>query len=173
MDAVRPDAAHPQDHFSGTSFNKTLFDALALGLFVLDSVGRILSVNHEAARLLGWSESSCDGQLLHELINCTYVHPSTEEALCPIHHVTQSGRPAWAAHALLRARTGHLIPVEYKCIRFDMPTQVGVLFSFRDLSHQLQLERDHDRLASIPEESPFPIVELDSDGNFSMRTPSS
>ena len=56
MDAVRPDAAHPQDHFSGTSFNKTLFDALALGLFVLDSVGRILSVNHEAARLLGWSE---------------------------------------------------------------------------------------------------------------------
>jgi len=171
MDAVRPDTAHPQDHFSGTSFNKTLFDALALGLFVLDSAGRILSVNHEAARLLGWSESSCDGQLLHELINCTYVHPSTEEALCPIHHVTQSGRPAWAAHALLRARTGHLIPVEYKCIRFDMPTQVGVLFSFRDLSHQLQLERDHDRLASIPEESPFPIVELDSDGNLLYANP--
>lgn len=171
MDIVGTDIIDPQDRFDGTTFNKALFDALAIGIFVLDGKGRILSVNHEAARLLGWSEASCDGLFLHDLIDCTYVEPSTDESLCPIAHVLETGRPAWTSQAALRDRTGQLKPVEYKCIRFDMPAQAGILFSFRDLSHQLQLERDHDRLASIPEESPFPIVELDRDGNLLYANP--
>jgi two-component system, sensor histidine kinase and response regulator len=171
MDIIGPDIVDPRGHFSGMTFNKALFDALAIGIFVLDSKGFILSVNHEAARVLGWSEASCDGRLLHDLIDCVYVHPSTEENLCPVASVLETGTPAWSAQALLRDRTGQLLPVEYKCIRFDMPVQAGVLFSFRDLSHQLQLERDHDRLASIPEESPFPIVELDREGNLLYANP--
>ena len=171
MDAVRPDTAHPQDHFSGMTFNKALFDALAIGIFVLDGKGRILSVNHEAARVLGWSEASCDGRLLHDLIDCTYVHPSTEENLCPVLRYLQTDA-RMELRRLCCESDRAIIPVEYKCIRFDMPIQVGVLFSFRDLSHQLQLERDHDRLASIPEESPFPIVEFDSEGNLILCQPS-
>jgi two-component system, sensor histidine kinase and response regulator len=171
MDIIGSDIVDPRGHFSGMTFNKALFDALAVGIFVLDSKGFILSVNHEAARVLGWSEASCDGRLLHDLIDCVYVHPSTEENLCPVASVLETGTPAWSAQALLRDRTGQLLPVEYKCIRFDMPVQAGVLFSFRDLSHQLQLERDHDRLASIPEESPFPIVELDREGNLLYANP--
>src|SRR5687767_11454298 len=84
MDVGGPDIIDPQDHFDGTSFNKALFDALAIGIFVLDAKGRILSVNHEAARLLGWSEASCDGRFLHDLIDCTYIEPATDESLCPI-----------------------------------------------------------------------------------------
>jgi two-component system, sensor histidine kinase and response regulator len=171
MDIAGPDISHPEDHFEGTTFNKALFDALAIGIFVLDDRGRIVSVNHEAARLLGWSEASCDGRFLHDLIDCTYLEPSTDETLCPITYVLDTSRPAWTSQAVLRDRTGQLKPVEYKCIRFDMPAQAGILFSFRDLSHQLQLERDHDRLASIPEESPFPIVELDREGNLLYANP--
>ena len=171
MDMAGPDISDPEDHFEGTTFNKALFDALAIGIFVLDDKGRIVSVNHEAARLLGWSEASCDGRFLHDLIDCTYVEPSTDETLCPITYVLDTSRPAWTSQAVLRDRTGQLKPVEYKCIRFDMPAQPGILFSFRDLSHQLQLERDHDRLASIPEESPFPIVELDREGNLLYANP--
>lgn len=171
MNIEGPDIVDPRGHFSGMTFNKALFDALAVGIFVLDGKGCILSVNHEAARVLGWSEASCDGRFLHDLIDCTYVHPSTEESLCPIALVLKTGTPAWTTQAMLRDRTGQLLPVEYKCIRFDMPAQAGVLFSFRDLTHQLQLERDHDRLASIPEESPFPIVELDREGNLLYANP--
>src|SRR5205823_12994178 len=76
----------------------------------------------------------------------------------PVHHINP--------HSFPTRRSSDL-----KCIRFDMPAQAGVLFSFRDLSHQLQLERDHDRLASIPEESPFPIVELDREGNLLYANP--
>ena len=171
MDIVGSDITPPQDHFNGTTFNKALFDALALGIFVLDAKGRILSVNHEAARLLGWTDTSCDGRFLHDLIDCTYIEPSTDEMLCPITYVLETGRPAWTSQAVLQDRTGQLRPVEYKCIRFDLPSQIGLLFSFRDLSHELQLEHDHDRLASIPEESPFPIVELDREGNLLYANP--
>ena len=170
MDIAGPDI-DPQDRFNGTTFNKALFDALAIGIFVLDAKGRILSVNHEAARLLGWSEASCDGRFLHDLIDCAYIEPSTDETLCPITYVLETGRPAWTSQAVLRDRTGQLKSVEYKCIRFDLPSQNGLLFSFRDLSHEVQLERDHDRLASMPEESPFPIVELDSEGNLLYANP--
>jgi PAS domain S-box-containing protein len=171
MDIVGPDITDPQDDFNGTAFNKVLFDALAIGIFVLDAKGRILSVNHEAARLLGWSDASCDGLFLHDLIDCTYVEPSTDETLCPISYVLETGRPAWISQAILQDRSGGLKSVEYKCIRFDLPSQTGLLFSFRDLTHELQLERDHDRLASIPEESPFPIVELDREGNLLYANP--
>ena len=171
MDIAGSRLVDPQDYFSGTTFNKTLFDALAIGIFVLDAQGRIVSANHEAARVLGWSEASCHGRLLHDLIDCTYVQPSTDEPLCPVGFVLRTGTPAWSPQAGLRDRTGQLRPVEYKCIRFDMPAQAGVLFSFRDLSHQLQLERDHERLASIPEESPFPIIELDGEGNVLYANP--
>ena len=171
MDIVGPDIVDPRGHFSGMTFNKALFDALAIGIFVLDAKGCVLSVNHEAARVLGWSEGSCHGRLLHDLICCAYIEPSTDEHVCPIGLVLKTGTPAWASQAVLRDRTGQLRHVEYKCIRFDMPAQAGVLFSFRDLSHQLQLERDHKRLASIPEESPFPIVEVDRDGNLLYANP--
>jgi PAS domain S-box-containing protein len=171
MEIVGPDLIDPQDHFDGRTFNKALFDALAIGIFVLDAQGRILSVNHEAARLLGWSEASCDGHFLHDLIDCTYIEPSTDENLCPIAYVLETGRPAWTSEAVLHDRMGQLRPVEYKCIRFDTPAQAGILFSFRDLSHELELERNHDRLASIPEESPFPIVELDREGNLLYANP--
>jgi two-component system, sensor histidine kinase and response regulator len=171
MDFVRHDIIDPQDRFNGTTFNKALFDALAIGIFVVDAKGRILSVNHEAARLLGWSEASCDGLFLHDLIDCTYIEPSTDETLCPLAYVLETGRPAWTSQSMLRDRTGELRSVEYKCIRFDLPSQTGLLFSFRDLSHELQLEHDHDRLASIPEESPFPIVELDREGSLLYANP--
>ncbi|HKN86372.1 MAG TPA: response regulator [Nitrospiraceae bacterium] len=171
MDIAGPGPVDPHDYFNGTTFNKTLFDALAIGIFLLDAKGHVLSVNYEAARVLGWSEASCHGCLLHDLIGCTYVQPATDEHLCPIDFVRKTGTPAWSPQSVLRDRTGQLRPVEYKCIRFDMPAQAGVLFSFRDLSHQLQLERDHERLASIPEESPFPIVELDRDGTLLYANP--
>jgi signal transduction histidine kinase/CheY-like chemotaxis protein/HPt (histidine-containing phosphotransfer) domain-containing protein len=47
-----------------------------------------------------------------------------------------------------------------------MQRHMGAIFCFRDLSVQLQLEKDLLRLAAMPEESPGPIVELDIDANL-------
>ena len=47
-----------------------------------------------------------------------------------------------------------------------MQRNLGAIFCFRDLSVQLQLEKDLLRLAAMPEESPGPIVELDINANL-------
>jgi len=45
------------------------------------------------------------------------------------------------------------------------------VLSFRDLGTQIRLEEDLHRLASIPEESPIPIVELDEQANLLYANP--
>jgi signal transduction histidine kinase/DNA-binding response OmpR family regulator len=56
--------------------------------------------------------------------------------------------------------------MEYKCLPLTAQRHMGAIFCFRDLSTQLQLEKDLLRLAAMPEESPGPIVELDADANL-------
>jgi signal transduction histidine kinase/DNA-binding NarL/FixJ family response regulator len=57
-------------------------------------------------------------------------------------------------------------PVEYKCIPLAAQRKLGAIYCFRDLTNQLQLEKDLLRLAAMPEESPSPIVELDAEANL-------
>lgn len=47
----------------------------------------------------------------------------------------------------------------------------GALLIFRDLSQQLQQHEEHQHLASMPEESPNPIVEVDPQGRLTYANP--
>ena len=79
---------------------------------MVDSAGRVLSLNPEGERLLGWSESACMGAVLHELIACTVEQANTASAPCPITQALHTGKPCWAAQSLLRCRDGSRRPVE-------------------------------------------------------------
>ncbi|TAJ09188.1 MAG: PAS domain-containing protein, partial [Nitrospirae bacterium] len=162
----------------------TAYEALPLGLCLVDDRGCIVSLNTEGARMLGWTEADCLGFSLHELTGCgsnpangrAFVHSTTETqardlmtgqtARCPVAQVFDTGLPVWSAQSAIRARDGRWIPVEYKCLPLFDRDATGALFTFRDRSPQLQLEQDLHRLASIPEESPFPVVELDEEGHL-------
>jgi len=43
--------------------------------------------------------------------------------------------------------------------------------SFRDLRNQLETEQELARLASVSQESPFPIVELDAEAHLTYANP--
>jgi PAS domain S-box-containing protein len=148
------------------NYTQALLQALPVGVCTVDVDGRVVSLNPEGERLLGWSEAVCIGKLLHEMIGCQREQGETEFDECPISHVLQSGKPAWAAQSSLRHRDGSWRPVEYKCLPLTAQRHTGAIFCFRDLSTQLQLEKDLLRLAAMPEESPGPIVELDADANL-------
>jgi len=47
----------------------------------------------------------------------------------------------------------------------------GAVVSFRDLRNQLQTEQELVRLASVPQESPLPIVELDAEAHLTYANP--
>jgi PAS domain S-box-containing protein len=148
------------------NYSHALLQALPLAVCTVDVQGRIVSLNAEGERILGWSETSCRGHDLHELIGCRIEQPEPEQMLCPVRRVLDTGKPAWATHTSIWCRDRSAKSIEYKCVPLSSARGLGAIFCFRDLSNQLQLEKDLLRLASMPEESPSPIVELDGDATM-------
>jgi two-component system sensor histidine kinase/response regulator len=152
------------------SFTQTLLEVLPIGLCVVDSQGRLVAMNPEASRLLGWTEDAARTKSLHELIGCR-SEKGTAADCCPLAHVIRTGKPAWASQSVVRCRSGRIRHVEYKCLPLFSMDRVWALFSFRDLSAQLDLEADLRRLATVPEESLNPILELNGDAHLIYANP--
>ena len=150
---------------------RALLQAIPLGICTVDPAGHILSLNTEAERLLGWSETACGGMALHDLLACWLVIPDTTQATCPITQVLSTGRPVWAACTTIRCRDGSYLPVEYTCMPLPAVGSARAVVSFRDLRNQLQTEQELVRLASVPQESPLPIVELDAEAHLTYANP--
>jgi len=152
--------------------NRAVLNSLAMGVCTLDQGGIVQSLNQEAVRLLGWGESVCQGRSFHDLTNCLSLPDKLTQEFCPIAHVLQTGKPIWFPRAGLKVRSGDWLVVELTCTPLVDEGASGVVLSFRDLANQIQMEEDLHRLASIPEESPFPIVELDIQANMLYANPS-
>jgi PAS domain S-box-containing protein len=159
------------DMLTEVAATQALLQALPLGICTVDSAGRILSLNTEAERLLGWSETACSGMALHDLLACWLVIPDATQATCPVTQVLSTGRPVWAACTTIRCRDGSYLPVEYTCMPLPAVENAMAVVSFRDLRNQLQTEQELVRLASVPQESPLPIVELDAEAHLIYANP--
>jgi len=151
---------------SEQAFRSTLLETLRVGVCRIDMKGCIQSLNLEGARILGRTEQSCLGLSLHGLIQCLGEDPHSKEAGCPLDHVLKTKKSVWIAKTLIKRRTGETRWIEYHCTPLPCSINPGALFLFRDLEPQLQLLEDHEHLASMPEENPNPIVELDTDADL-------
>ena len=89
----------------------------------------------------------------------------------PFPTLSKPERSIWVPKALIRRRSGETWWVEFQCTQIPDPVNPGALFLFRDLSDQIQLAADDKYLASLPEESPSPIVELDSEAGLIYANP--
>jgi signal transduction histidine kinase/AmiR/NasT family two-component response regulator len=138
-----------------------LLHSLPVAACILDPQGRIIGLNSEGENLLEWGERACIGRGLHDLLNCTIADREESSSVCPIAYVLQSGLPISAAQTYILTRSGALRPVEYRCAPLTQASRPHVIVTWREVSHQLQMEHDLQRLASIPEENPNPIVEFD------------
>ncbi len=155
-----------QDYRRQVTINQALFKALAVGVCILDDSGHIVTLNHAGARMLGWSEASVQGEKAHDIFEC-WIHESDHEpAFCPITQCEQSGSMVWSPGVRLRTRHGDWCWVELSSIVLDDVGGTGVMMTFRDLRTEMQLRQESHQLASIPEESPFPIIEVDASGNL-------
>ncbi|MEE8612723.1 MAG: ATP-binding protein, partial [Nitrospirales bacterium] len=151
--------------------HRAILNSLAIAVCTLDWRGTITSLNQETVRLLGWSESACLGQSFHDLTHCTSTPGQGEEWSCSITQVLETGRSVWSPRSVLWRRRGEPRIVELTCVPLIEESPCGVVLSFRDLATQVQLEEELHRLASIPGESPFPIVELDAQANLLYANP--
>src|SRR4029453_15902354 len=90
------------DMLTEVAATQALLQALPLGICTVDPAGRILSLNTEAQRLLGWKETPGRGIGLHGLLACWLVIPDTTQATCPVTQVLSTGRPVVAACTTIR-----------------------------------------------------------------------
>ena len=147
-----------------------LLDTLPIGVVRLDSRLRILSINVEAARLLGQSADVCLSKLLHEIL--------PQQSGASIHNIVTriqvslpDRRPIQTARTMLIDPAYEAHPVEWSYVPLDAGEDYGGVLTLRDLTREKELQQDYDRLAHVAEESPSPIIELNSDANLVYANP--
>ena len=146
-----------------------ILDTLPIGIVQLNSQLHIVSVNVEAARLLGHTVDFCSSKPLRDVL---LQHPeTTHDITTRIQESLLNGRSVQAAHAMLRDSSCESFPVEWNVVPLDTGGDSGGVLTIRDLSREKELQQDYDRLARVAEESPSPIIELDSDANLVYANP--
>ncbi|MBI5315310.1 MAG: response regulator [Nitrospirae bacterium] len=157
-------------HVSQNRVNPAVLDTLPIGVLLLDSRLHIISVNAEAARLLGQSADLCLSKPLQELL---LQEPGTShhDIVMRIRASFSDSSPIQGARTTLAGTTHESHPVEWSYVPLDAEEASGGVLTLRDLTREEELQQDRDRLAQVAEESPSPIIELDSDVNLVYANP--
>ncbi|HEX2226514.1 MAG TPA: PAS domain-containing protein, partial [Candidatus Binatia bacterium] len=157
--------------YAERAVSQLLLDALPSAALLTDPDGRIVAINGEAELLLGWVAPVLQGQSAHELFDCRAQDGAGAVEECPIKRILRGGKAEPAARMRVRCRGDTVKQIEYRCVPYPTAKGVGAMLAFHDLSRQTALEKDLRRLASIAEESPIAVVELNEDGNLVHANP--
>jgi PAS domain S-box-containing protein len=152
------------------AISQLLLEALPSGAVVIDPHGRIVALNLQAEALLGWGAPNLEGRSAHEILECR-AEDAVNGSACPIDGVLSGESAAANGNMRIRCRDDSLKPVEYRCVSYPTGQGIGAVLALRDLTRQWELEKDLRRLASIEEESPIAIVELNEDANLIHANP--
>ena len=163
--------AYPSSEDAERSIIQLLIEALPSAAIILDSQGKITALNLQAEMFLGWRSTALEGQSAHEILECRAEDTGDSSGDCPIAKVLSGGSLESNAHMRVRSRDETYKEIEYRCVPYPTGTGLGAVLAFRDLTRERELEKDLRRLASIAEESPIAIVELNGDANLVHANP--
>jgi PAS domain S-box-containing protein len=123
---------------------RNITSSLGEGLYLLDAFGRLVFMNPEAERLLGWTEGELLYREVHDLIHPQKAEGETLTAdQCPVLQVLQSGRKYVAEDAFFSRKDGSLFPVSYVVAPIiEKGTVTGAITAFQDITRRKQLERE-------------------------------
>jgi len=143
-----------------------------VGVCWVDHEGTITDMNVVGSRLLGWG-AVCPSPIAFEKVFDVAEFDGEELASGQIFlRRLKERKMVWLPRARLHSRQGTGCWVELKGMAIEDDTVTQFLLMFRDLHSEIQLAEDYSRLASIPEESPFPIIEVDAAGHLLYANPS-
>lgn len=152
--------------FDSDSPSTLLWNALPLGICLLGTDQRILFANREAARLLATPAKACIGKTLAELLGPEIASSSSLRSAgiwrIPDPPALDAPGPSSASPAA---------GIEWMQLRLSGVPELTSLLTLRDVSREVALEQDRNRLSSVAEESPYPIVELDDECNMLYVNP--
>jgi signal transduction histidine kinase len=161
----------PSAEYAERAVAQLLLDALPSAALLTDAEGKIIATNGQAELLLGWIAPVLEGQLVHELLDCRAEDNANGADECPIDKVLRGSNVEPPARMRILCRDERVKTVQYRCVPFPTARGLGAVIAFDDLTRQTELEKDLLRLASVAEESPIAIVELNNDGNMIHANP--
>ena len=158
--------------WSNSVLFQSLWEGLMIGACVVDHEGMVTQMNTPGSRLLGWG-AICPTKISFEEIfdHSVLVADELPKGQSLVERLTGK-KNVWFPRVRLRCRQETWVWVELKGLVVDDLDTMQFLFLFRDLSSEAQLTEEFGRLASIPEESPFPIIEVDAAGHLLYANPS-
>ena len=148
-----------------------LLDGLPSGALLTDGKGKILMLNQQAERFLGWPAATLIGQPAHEWFDCHLEELTAKPENCPIARTLEGESIASPGRMWLSCRGAVAKPVEYRCSRYSTSGGIGAILAFHDITRELAVEKDLRSLASIAEACPLAIVELNEDANLIHANP--
>ena len=137
-----------------------LLEGFPLAAVVLDSDFAVLAVNLEGRRLLGPRFSSSTRRSFPSLWSML-TQSDTTTITAQLNGVLKNRRPTSVTQHLFLRKATHPVPMEWTCAPGTFNGKTVLIIGIRDLSHELELKHDRDRLTAIAEESPLPMIELD------------
>ncbi len=148
-----------------------LWDAVPLGICLLASDHTIVFVNRMAARLLGRSPADCAGKLFSNLAGQPLELSNSLHSTGVLKFQAGLGGTSDEATDRDADETPAVTVIEWEQLRLSGIPSVSTLLTLRDISRECELEQDRDRLATVADESPYPIVEIDRNGNILYANP--
>jgi two-component system sensor histidine kinase/response regulator len=148
-----------------------LWDAVPLGLCLLTADSRVAFANRSAARLLHRTAGDCLHRSLTDLLGQT-VELSSSLRSSGVWKIPEAtvGASEKTTEGEEDEPPGYAL-IEWEQLRMSGIPGVAALLTLRDVTRECELETDRDRLATVAEESPYPIVEIDRHGNILYVNP--
>ncbi len=159
-------------NWSHPALLQSLWDGLMIGVCLIDQAGKIVQMNMTGSRLLGWGAVCPQAVSFFDFLEQSEVDDGGSVPTHSLWTTLHEDKIAWLPCTRLRRRQGTWCWVELKGVALEDYGTTQFLMMFRDLTSETQLTEDYRRLASIPEESPFPIIEVDRDGHLLYANPS-
>ncbi|HEY5940935.1 MAG TPA: PAS domain S-box protein [Gemmatimonadales bacterium] len=142
---------------------RLLLEAALDATVVVDSLGRIVALNHEAERLFGWIEQELVGQPMTRLIP-TRFHRILDTPPVFNHEQAETQPKGWRVSLFARRRTGSEFPVEIHRGPLGSGTDPLVLVTIRDLTEWRRAQE------SLFREKEQALITLESIGDAVITT---
>lgn len=140
-----------------------ILEAVPAAIFFLDHDNRILFLNPEAQQLVGRTRDVI-GLGFHDLIGC-FTSGESEVAQCPFTRMVNTGELVVMPSHIWNREDGTKFELSLSFWpRTQQGVQVGGLVVVRDLTDEMEIQRDVQRAARLAEDAPNPIVEFDATG---------
>ncbi len=120
-----------------------ILNAIEIGVYGIDSVGRCTFVNKAALEMLGYTLDDVLGRNMHELIHHTYPDGSPyPESACPLLQTLETGRPVQLDNEMLWRKDGTFFNAEYSAFPvIDKDVVTGSVVTFQDTALRGQARR--------------------------------